>query len=388
MNRYYSYINNSIKIIEAYKADIPFAVFIKLFFAKEKKFGSRDRKQIASLCYNYFRVGSIINKILNEDLILAAEFLCNENSAIIIALKPEWKEMLNQPIIDKIKFINPQLTISDLFPLKNELNTQINLEVFCKSILIQPDVFVRIRPEQFEQTTQKIKQSVLPKTFISNDCVQFAAGSKIENFIEPDKEVVIQDLNSQRVLDYIINNQKEFSDNINIWDCCAASGGKSILLNDILKVKFKLTVSDIRSSIMANLHVRFKKAGIKKYDHFITDSSSPNFKSGNELYDIIICDAPCTGSGTWSRTPEQLHFFNPTTIDEFVKLQKKICSNVVSKLKKGGLFFYITCSVFKKENEAQATFIQQELNLELLESKTLHGYESKADSMFTAVFKK
>ena len=197
----------------------------------------------------------------------------------------------------------------------------------------------------------------------------------------------------QKVLNYLQENLQALceknkpAENLSIWDCCAASGGKSILLTDILQQKINLTVSDIRPGSISNLHQRFKKAGIKNYQHFITDISSPKNKLPSTSYDIIICDAPCTGSGTWSRTPEQLYFFNPSAIAGFAEKQKKIAANVLPYLKQDGLFFYITCSVFKKENDEVAGYIQQQ-NMQLLQMQYLYGDDKKADSMFVAVFKK
>jgi 16S rRNA (cytosine967-C5)-methyltransferase len=90
-------------------------------------------------------------------------------------------------------------------------------------------------------------------------------------------------------------------------------------------------------------------------------------------YDIIICDAPCTGSGTWSRTPRATLFFQQPSIDSFAEKQKRIVDNAVCHLKKGGIFFYITCSVFKKENELLATYMEQQLQLELVQMNHLYG---------------
>ena len=124
------------------------------------------------------------------------------------------------------------------------------------------------------------------------------------------------------------------------------------------------------------------------YNYFIADIANPEIENPAGNYDIIICDAPCTGSGTWSRTPDQLYFFKENLIGEFSSRQKKIVTNILPHLKDGGLFFYITCSVFKKENEAVADFIQEQSGLQLLDMQLLKGYDKKADTMFVAVFKK
>ena len=146
-----------------------------------------------------------------------------------------------------------------------------------------------------------------------------------------------------------------------------------------------LTVSDVRESILINLHKRFAKAGIKNYDCFVGDVSSPNF-SIQKKFDLVICDAPCSGSGTWSRTPEQLYFFKKEKIGNYASLQKKIVSNAVKALKKNGCFLYITCSVFKKENEEVVEFIKSNHSLQLIEMRYLKGYDQKADTLFAALF--
>lgn len=68
--------------------------------------------------------------------------------------------------------------------------------------------------------------------------------------------------------------------------------------------------------------------------------------------------------------------------------QKKIVSNALAHLQLGRLFFYITCSVFKKENEDIVAYIKKEFHLQLFHLELLKGYDKQADTMFTAVFKK
>ncbi len=393
MRRYHSYINTALQLIASYKGEIPFSIFIKKFFSQEKKFGSRDRKQIASVCYSYFRAGRLLNRKVNEENLLAAFFLSNTSSSELLSnLKPGWDEKIQLPVEEKIKLLNLQLQA--VFPFEEELNNDIGRVSLYKSFLVQPDLFARIRPQHKAATLEKIKRSGVEYRLLNNDtCVQFASGTNIENFLLPDKEAVVQDYNSQQVLNYLPeNNFTGDKKEISVWDCCAASGGKSILIYDLLNGKINLTVSDIRESIIANLQHRFKTAGIKNYRHFVADSSSNenpcSYRTPAEVYDIIICDAPCTGSGTWSRTPEQLYFFNPAAIEEYAARQKKITINILPHLKTGGLLFYITCSVFKKENEEVVEYICRQKNMELVEMKNLYGYNVKADSMFVAVLKK
>ena len=293
MGRYHSHINSALKLLQLYKGEMPFSTFIKQFFSKEKKYGSKDRKQIAALCYSYFRVGLVFKKQLSEENLLKTFFLVNDEPSLLIQeLKPEWNESISKPIEEKIKLLNELINIHDIFSLTTELNDTIDVELFYKSFLLQPSLFVRIRPQNKNAVIEKIKAAAVEHLFL-NDCnsVQFSPGIRIEKLLVADKEIVIQDYNSQQVLNYIKENNSHFEEKeIAVWDCCAASGGKSILIYDLLNGKINLTVSDIRQSIIANLQQRFKNAGIKGYHHFIADISDETKKNPALKYDIIICE--------------------------------------------------------------------------------------------------
>ena len=385
MSRFISYLNSAEKIISAYDAHIPFASYIKNYFSKNKKYGSGDRKTIASICYSYFRTGHLLNKNCSHDNLLMAVFLCSDKpTKIIDDLKPQWSDQMLLSIEDKLQMINPSKKIEAAFPWNNQLHESADSAKFCSSLFEQPAFFVRMRPGKRNSILNKLNNAAIQYQQKENDCIQLSTGLNLDTLIALDTEAVVQDYNSQKVLDYLRNYHQLSDTEINVWDCCAASGGKSILAHDILQGKCALTVSDIRPSIIHNLKKRLAKAGIK-HSSFIADLTQP--VNLDKQFDIVICDAPCSGSGTWGRTPEQLYFFNPDAINEFSELQKKIVTNALVHVKTGGLFFYITCSVFKKENQDLTAYIQQQFKMEKLTEMNLYGYGQKADSMFVSVFK-
>jgi 16S rRNA (cytosine967-C5)-methyltransferase len=386
--RYHSYLNSAKKIIESYRGEVPFAIFIKKYFNANKKFGGKDRKQIASLCYNFYRLGKAVPQLPVEEKIIVAVFLCEkENSDFLQFHKPEWNEMITKPLGEKV--IIADFTVSDVFPWAEELSNGIDAELFRYSFFYQPDLFLRIRPGNKESVVKKLQDAGITFNMLPDDCLALPNSTRVDNILEVDKEVVIQDYNSQQVLNsmkYLVSGIKNQC--TSVWDCCAASGGKSILAYDILDGKVDLTVSDVRESILFSLKKRFETAGIKSYHSFVADLSVPNLQLPTPNSQLIICDAPCTGSGTWSRTPEQLYYLKRKTIDVYVAMQQQIVSNVIPYLQQGGTFIYITCSVFKNENEDMVNFIKEKFHLQLLQMELLKGYDKQADSMFTAVFKK
>ncbi len=377
--KFISHIGTAIRILEQYKGREPFGHFIKHFFSQEKKYGSRDRKTISHLCYCYFRLGHSLKEATKEERILTALFLCNQAPNEMLAhFKHRWNEAIGMSTQEKCSLIN--FPVTDIFPWKNELSDGIDHNAFCTSFLQQPDLFIRIRPG-FESTVRKkLTQSSIPFTAISPSCLAFANATKLEATIALDKEAVIQDYSSQRTQDLM---ELSAGSRIKAWDCCAASGGKSILLHD-LHPDIDLTVSDIRESILINLKKRFNEAGITRFSSFIADLSATSPIIPHFPFDIIMADLPCTGSGTWSRNPEALYYFRESEIARYSALQKKIISNILPHLKKGGALVYITCSVFKKENEEAVDYIRETFQLGIEKMGLFKGYDQKADTMFGA----
>jgi 16S rRNA (cytosine967-C5)-methyltransferase len=383
--RFHSYLNSAKKIIGSYNGDIPFSSFLKKYFAAEKKYGSKDRRQISTLCYHYYRLGKALPGAGMDEKIITATFLCeNTFSEFLYFHRPEWNEIIARSINEKISVAG--LKINEVFPWQDELEDGVDITDLSLSFLVQPNLFIRIRPGKKNMVIAKLEAAGIPFTMPAEDCIAFQNATKLDEVIALDKEAVVQDLNSQKVLNFL-KDQPSVEKYPLSWDCCAASGGKSILLYDILNGHVNLAVSDIRESILSNLKKRFAVAGIEKYKSFIADLSSGSSMPGGK-YPLIICDAPCTGSGTWSRTPEQLYYFKQETIDTYAERQMRIISNTVPCLQEGGLFFYITCSVFKKENEEQVDYTKEKFHLRLLHVEFLKGFDKKADSMFVAVFRK
>ena len=405
------YLSTAVGIIAGYNGTLPLNIYLKQYFAANKKYGGKDRKYIAHFCFIYFRLANALTGFLVAETIKIGLFVCNDALEDLVVLFDDnwvqnWKPSIAERI-DFIQFIHPTFTPTHIFIWANELSEAIDGKAFATSHLIQPDLFLRIRPTHTNTVLQKLQAANIDVTILKNNCLALPNASKIDTVLAVDREVVVQDYSSQCIAEFLqpllstINHQQV---SFSVWDCCAASGGKSILAKDVLG-NINLTVSDVRSSIIQNLKVRFATAGIIDYQSFINDLTTNgslaighnnkanreqvNHKSPitNQTFNLIICDAPCTGSGTWSRTPEQLLFFKQNTIAKYAKLQRQIVANTIEYLAPNGYFLYITCSVFKQENEEVVAFIlQQNPSLKLIKQQLLIGYDKKADSMFAALF--
>ena len=381
-----AYLNTAQQILIEYHGEEPFHAFLKKYFVTNKKFGSRDRKQIAHLCYCFFRLGKSLGEVSIPERILIGIFLCNNSKSLLLEkLDAGLNDEVEKGLSEKLEKVSLQydFEVEDIFPFRHALSGDIDYYSFSLSFLLQPPAYLRIRPGHEKEVTRKLSNAGIAFATVSDQCLSVEPATKLNEVLEINKEVVVQDYNSQQVLTSLVKHAQK-SEIKTAWDCCAASGGKSILLKDIFP-HVQLTVSDIRESILFNLKKRFEQAGIKNYKSVVVDlSASP--LNNYQQFDLIICDVPCSGSGTWSRTPEQLYFFNEKKIDYYSTLQKKILSNAVKNLKKDGFLLYITCSVFKNENEEVVEYIKEHLSLRLLNMEYLKGYNQKADTLFTALF--
>ena len=382
--RSHSHLNTTKKIIQAYDGGVPFAAWLKEFFRSDKKFGSKDRKQIAHACYCYFRLGRAFEDKDWQERILIALYLCsNSHNQILEEQRPGGNETVNVTLREKIHKLGVESEVEKIFPYPDQLSKEIDLINFNQSFLIQPDLYLRIRPGKKSIVLRQLESAGLEFVLTGDDCLQLSNQSKIDEVLDIDGDVVVQDYNSQKTIDLLkehLSSDTKFS----AWDCCAASGGKSILLHDNYP-NSRLIVSDVRESILANLKKRFNRAGIDDYNSFVADVSLPSSKIPKNI-DVVICDAPCSGSGTWSRTPEQLSYFTEEKIDYYAGLQKRIVANARKALKPGGYLLYITCSVFQKENEEVVEFIETNCQMKLVSMRYLEGYDRRADTLFVALF--
>lgn len=380
-----SYLQMSLSLIERYDGAMPLAAFLKQYFAQHKKHGSRDRKLISHLCYTYYRLGKASSTDKLQRLLVAL-FLCeNADSQWRVCLPDEWQQLMQASLVDKLAYLQKEqlpIIAAYIFPWINDISAGIDQEAFVWQHLQQPDLFLRVRPGRMKKVVETLNTNTIAFEAEGN-CLRVANGTKIDQLLTINKDVVVQDRSSQQVANLFSYFQEAAVKKV--WDCCAASGGKSILLMDTLP-GIQLSVSDIRATILHNLRQRFEEAGITKFQSFLADLSQP--LPVKQQYDAIICDVPCSGSGTWGRTPEQLSFFETTKINQYAQLQATIAGNAIPHLKQGGYLLYITCSVFAAENEMNVNKLAEQHSLKLVTQEVLTGYQHKADTMFAALLQK
>ncbi|WP_422001237.1 RsmB/NOP family class I SAM-dependent RNA methyltransferase [Roseovarius mucosus] len=146
--------------------------------------------------------------------------------------------------------------------------------------------------------------------------------------------VELQDGSSQAAMEAL-----DLPDGARVLDYCAGGGGKVLAL--AARVTGAFFAHDAAPQRMRDLPVRAARAGV--------DVGLLTQPEGE--FDLVLCDAPCSGSGTWRRTPEAKWALTPERLEELTRLQLRILSEAAPLVAPAGRLVYATCSVLKEENQ-------------------------------------
>lgn len=359
-------------ILKEYDGSVPLTHFLKAFYKKNPKLGSRDRKMLSEMAYSWYRC----HKALPDNVDLQTAI-----ATCVAHCRTENKHL--QKFLEGIPVDRSPLALDPLFPFDVSLSSGIEKQLWLESMLAQPKLFIRARKEQ-DKILAILEEEQIDHEVLDDHCIAVPNGTSIDKLI-PEYAYVVQDTSSQKAAEYFTPKPQE-----QWWDACSGAGGKSLYLVD-KEPLVNLTATDRRRSILKNLEERFRT-----YSHIlpvtkvldVADDKKLQEVLGSTLFDNIICDVPCSGSGTWSRTPEQCYFFDPKSLEELNDIQENILRNASAYLKTGGKLYYITCSVFSTENEEIVGKGIKGTGLKVVEQKLINGITIQADSMFVTVLQK
>ena len=366
----YIFYQNCATLLFEYDGGTPFHLYLKSCFKENKNWGSTDRKRYRSACYYFWRNAFGVSRQSPEIILnwLQTHFT------------PEMENMESNsnynPYQSLDQYLSQNITTDLLTPwfIKEPLVWLSNGNITLKGLqgqLIKAGITI----EQTHGNAIAVSGQVNLNPWVDNG------------------NAYIQDISSQTAMDWTTQPMAAYCHaNSDVWDCCSGAGGKSISLLKQFPTT-KLTCSDVRSNILENLKQRFQLLGLKQPNVFIAPlngyNDSLNSKDSSRTYNVILADVPCSGSGTWRRNPENLHYFDPQTIEQFADRQLSIIQNVLPSLAVGGYLVYLTCSVFAAENENNIKQIMQSNdNLQLVSEKFCGGIDLHGDFIYRTVLQK
>ena len=158
--------------------------------------------------------------------------------------------------------------------------------------------------------------------------------------------IELQDGSSQAAMERL-----SLLDQGKVLDYCAGGGGKTLAMAG--RGQAQWFAHDAMPQRMKDLPPRAARAGV------VVQVLSSDQLDEHAPYDLVLCDVPCSGSGTWRRTPEAKWALTPDRLAELGDIQASILTKAATLVAPGGVLAYATCSVLRQENEDQITgFLQ------------------------------
>lgn len=182
--------------------------------------------------------------------------------------------------------------------------------------------------------------------------------------------VELQDAGSQSVV-----NALPLRDDMRVLDYCAGGGGKALAM--AARARLDLYAHDLAPERMKDLPERATRAGAQ-----ISMLSTDDLTDAG-VFDLVLCDAPCSGSGSWRRAPQAKWNLTPERLQELKNTQHDILQKAAKLTSPNGVLVYVTCSILREENvDSVNRFLETNPGWKVIYQKTLAVAED-TDGFFT-----
>ena len=196
-------------------------------------------------------------------------------------------------------------------------------------------------------------------------------------------ECTVQDVSSM-----LVAKAADIKPSYKVIDVCAAPGGKSTHLAELLGGTGMVEARDLTEYKIGLIEENIARHGLSnmkavRWDATVFDEASV------EKADVLICDLPCSGLGVLGRKTDIRYKMSKEQEEELASLQRQILSTVHAYVKHGGTLVYSTCTIDKKENEENVSwFLEEYPEFSLIEQRQMLPGEVGADGFFIAKLKR
>ncbi|MEO6404970.1 MAG: RNA methyltransferase [Ferruginibacter sp.] len=172
---------------------------------------------------------------------------------------------------------------------------------------------------------------------------------------------------SSMFLEQALKQSVDLNKPIKVLDLCAAPGGKSTLIQSLISKESLLVSNELikqRVNILTENIIKWSAENV-----LVTNNNAKDFQRLQNFFDVIIVDAPCSGSGLFRKDPKAIEEWSLQNVLVCSQRQQQILKDVLPALKPAGVLIYSTCSYAEAEDEAIADFLIESENIESLQLK-------------------
>ena len=188
---------------------------------------------------------------------------------------------------------------------------------------------------------------------------------------------------SSMFLEQALKQTVDLSQPLKVLDLCAAPGGKSTHVLSLISKESLLVSNEVIRSRANILTDNIMKWGCSNV--IVTNNDPRDFQRVKNYFDVVVVDAPCSGSGLFRRDAEAIEEWSEQNVELCSQRQQRILADVLPSLKNGGVLIYSTCSYSKQEDELICEWLRNELkinNEELIISPDWNIVQSKGGYRF------
>ncbi len=167
---------------------------------------------------------------------------------------------------------------------------------------------------------------------------------------------------SSMFLEYALKKLIHFEETIIALDLCAAPGGKSTLLSSLLNEESLLISNEVIQNRASILTENMTKWG--QLNTWVTANDPKHFSPLKNVFDVVLIDAPCSGSGLFRKMPDFVNDWNQDTVHLCSQRQQRILHDIFDAVKDDGIMIYMTCSFCEEENEDIVDYILNEFEVD------------------------
>jgi 16S rRNA (cytosine967-C5)-methyltransferase len=311
------------------------------FFAARRYAGSKDRRKVRDLTWTAIRAfgerpetaRSAFVALADKDAELAALFdgspygpadIDPDEARARGEVIPAWIKPLFSPLIDT----QEQVALLERAPLDLRVN--------------------RLKGDRASVIADLPEAETLPQ---SGDALRLPTGFAVENHpVIAQGRADIQDLGSQLIVDACAAKP-----GMTVLDLCAGAGGKTLALASAMMGEGRLIGSDTNRNRLGQLIPRAQRAGASNIEALLLNPGQESAMLGEfaSKCDVVLIDAPCSGSGTWRRNPETRWRLSPVRLKQVIDAQAKLLTIAAEMVASGGHLVYAVCSLLEDEGRGQ-----------------------------------
>ena len=153
---------------------------------------------------------------------------------------------------------------------------------------------------------------------------------------------------------------------MSVADICSGAGGKSLVLAGIMKNKGRILSLDTNKKRLENASTRLRRAGVHNVERRLVKANWSVSGLKNK-FDLVLIDAPCSGIGTWSRSPDSKFKFDHKKLNDLIKTQSELLSKGSMMVAPGGKLAYVVCSFLAEEGIDQIKKFKENNKIEFSE---------------------